>query len=103
MVSHIEVCLPDKHPTPKNIGECLKGPQRQLCKEALFMQYGKNKKFSIISDPIPIKYLRDGEKFLRSLITPRIKKGDNYYECKCVAHHCVNFSSNIKGIHFDQS
>ena len=28
VVSNIEFCLPNKHPTPNNISECLKGPQR---------------------------------------------------------------------------
>ena len=32
VVSHIEVCLPKKPPTPKNIGEGLKGLQRQFWK-----------------------------------------------------------------------
>ena len=31
-VSHLEVSLPNKYPTPKNIGEGLKGPQRQFWK-----------------------------------------------------------------------
>ena len=43
VVSHLEVRLPGKPPTSKNIGESLGGPQRQLCKEALFVQYEKNK------------------------------------------------------------
>ena len=42
MVSHLEVCLPEKSITPNNIGEALKGSQRQLLKEALFVQYDKN-------------------------------------------------------------
>ena len=37
--SHLEVCLPEKPLTPKNIVEDLKGPQKQSCKEALFVQY----------------------------------------------------------------
>ena len=36
VVSHLEVCLPKKPPTPNNIGDALGGPQRQFCKEALF-------------------------------------------------------------------
>ena len=32
VVSHLEVDLPKKPPTPKNIGEGLKGPQRQFWK-----------------------------------------------------------------------
>ena len=27
VVTHTEVCLPDKPPNPNNIGECLKGPR----------------------------------------------------------------------------
>ena len=32
VVSHLEFFIPKKPPTPKNIGEVLKGPQRQLYK-----------------------------------------------------------------------
>ena len=39
MVSHLEICLPDKPPTPKYIDEGLKGHQRQYYKEASFVQY----------------------------------------------------------------
>ena len=41
--SHIEVCLPKKPPKPKTIGEGLIGLQRKFWKEALFLQYEKNK------------------------------------------------------------
>ena len=44
VVSHIEVRLPKKPPTPNNIGDALGGPQRKFWKEALFVQYDKNKK-----------------------------------------------------------
>ena len=36
VVSHLEVCLPNKTPTPKNIGEDLGVPQRQFLKEDFF-------------------------------------------------------------------
>ena len=36
VVSHLEIRLPKKHPTPNNIGEALGGPQRKLLKETLF-------------------------------------------------------------------
>ena len=62
MVSHIEVSLPDKPCIPNNIGETLKGRQRQLWKEALFVQYDKSKIFSLPSDPEPIKFLPEGKK-----------------------------------------
>ena len=38
-----QVCLPEKPATPNNIGEGLKGTQRQFRKEALFVQYDKKK------------------------------------------------------------
>ena len=76
VVSHLEVRLPKKPPTPNNIGEDLGGPQRQFWKEALFVQYDKNKNVSLLSDPIPIKSLPEGTKVLRSLIAPSIKEGD---------------------------
>ena len=59
--SHLEVRPPNKLPTPNNIGEGLKIPQRQLWKEALFVEYEKNRNFSFLLDPIPIKYLPEGE------------------------------------------
>ena len=76
MVSHIEVSLPKKPPTPKNIGEALGGPQRKFWKEALFVQYDKNKNVSLISAPIPIKFLPEETKVIRSLIPTIIEKGD---------------------------
>ena len=72
VVSHLEFHLPNKPPTPKNIGEGLKGFQRQYWKEALFVKYYKNKKFTLIFDSTPIKYLPEGTKVLRSLISPYI-------------------------------
>ena len=39
VVSHLEVFLPKKPPTPNNIGDALGGLQRKLWKEALFVQY----------------------------------------------------------------
>ena len=62
MVSHLEVSLPKKTPTPKNIGDALGGPQRQFWKETLFVQYEKNKNVSLLSDPISIKSLPEGKK-----------------------------------------
>ena len=73
MVSHLEVRLPKKPPTPNNIGDALGSPQRQFWKEALFVQYDKNKNVSLLSDPIPIKILPEGTKVPRSLIAPIIK------------------------------
>ena len=42
VVSNLEFRLPNKPPTPNNIGEGLSGPQRQLYKETPFVQYYKN-------------------------------------------------------------
>ena len=43
VVSHLEVHIQKKSPTPKNIGEDFKGPQRQFWKKASFLQYGTKK------------------------------------------------------------
>ena len=76
VVSHLEVRLPKKPPTPNNIGDAFGGHQRQFWKEALFVQYDKNKNVSLLSAPIPIKSLPEGKKVLHSLIAPSIKEGD---------------------------
>ena len=49
--SHIEVILPKEPPTPKNIGEGVKGPQKQFRKEAIFVKYEKNISVSLILLP----------------------------------------------------
>ena len=103
MISYLEVRLPKKPPTPNNIGDTLGGPQRQFCKEALFVQYDKNKNVSLLSDPSPIKSIPKGKNDLRSLIAPSIKEGDCSDAWKFVARHCANGSSQIKGIDFDKS
>ena len=102
VVSNIEVCLPNKPLTPKNIGDALGGPQRQFWKEALFVQYEKNKNISLLSAPIPIKYLPEVTKVLRSLIYPSIREGYCSYAWKFVARHCVNGIFQIKVIYFDK-
>ena len=76
MVSHLEVRLPKKPPTPKNIGDALGGPQRRFWKEALFVQYDKNKNVSLLLDPIPIKSLPGGTKVLRSPVASSVKEGE---------------------------
>ena len=103
MVSHLEFSLPKKPPTPKNIGDDLGGPRRQLWKEALFVQYEKNKMFSLLSAPIPINPLPEGTKSLCSLIGPSIKEGDCSDVRKFVARSCANGSSHIKSIGFYKS
>ena len=54
VVSHLEVIQPWKPLTPNNIVEAIKDPKREYWKEALFVQYEKNKNFSLILYPIPI-------------------------------------------------
>ena len=103
VVSYIEVCLPKKTLTPKNIDECLKGPQRQHWKEDLFVQYGRNKNFSLILAPIPIKSLPEGRKVLHSLICTIIMEGECSDASNFVAHHYVNGSYHIKVNDFDNS
>ena len=87
MVSHIEVRLSKKPPTPNNIGDALGGPQRQFWKESLSVKYDKNKNISLLSAPIPIKSLPKGTKVLRSLIATSIKEGDCSDGWKFVAQH----------------
>ena len=100
MFSHLEVGIPKKPPTPKNIGEGLKGSQRQLWKEFLFVQYDKNQNVILLSAPTPIKSPPEGIKFFRSFIYPIIKEDD----CSIFfARQCENGSSRIKCINFDQS
>ena len=72
VVSNTEFLLPKKSLSINNIGEYLKGPPMHFCKEALFVQYDKNKKISLLSDLILIKSLPEGKKVLHSLIAPSI-------------------------------
>ena len=78
MVSHIEVILPEKPQTPNNIDEALKGHQRQIWKESLLVKYDNSKRFNLLSDIVTIKYVPDGTKVLRSIISTSIKKGNCY-------------------------
>ena len=102
VVSHIEVCLPEKPLNPKIIGEFLTGPQRKFWKEALFVKCDKSKNSSLLLAPIPIKYFPDRTKVLRSLIALSIMEGECSVAWKFVACHCENWSSSIQGIDFDQ-
>ena len=72
LVSHLEVFLSEITPTPNNIAEALKDPEKQLCKEALYLQYDKNKNVSPLLSCIPIKSLPELTKFLSPLISPSI-------------------------------
>ena len=103
VISHPGVRLPKKPPTPKYIGEGLKGSQRQLWKESLFVKYDMNKNVRLLPAPISIKSPPEEKTVLRSLIAPIIKEGDCSYVCKFVPRHCANGGSCIKGIGFDQS
>ena len=51
---------------------------------------------------MPIKYLPDRTKFLRSIIALIIKEGDCYDAWKIVARHFENGSYHIQGMYFDQ-
>ena len=103
MVSHIEVCLLEKSPTPKNIGEAFNGSQRQFWKKDLFMKYNKNKSVILTLDTIPIKSLPEGKKVPRLLISTSIKEGGFSDGWTFVARHCSNGSSQIQGINFYES
>ena len=87
VISHLEFSLPKKPPTPKNIGEGLKFPQRKFWKEDLSVKYDKSKNFSLPLDPIAIKYIPEETKVLCSLISTGIKEGDCYDAYKFVAFH----------------
>ena len=43
VVSHIIFSHPEKPKTPNNIDEAIKGPHKQIWKEALFVKYNNNK------------------------------------------------------------
>ena len=75
VVSHLEVRLQKKPPTPSNISDDLGGRQIKFWKVDLFVQYDKNKHFILLSAPIPIKSLPEETKVLHSLITPIVKEG----------------------------
>ena len=100
---HIEFCLPEKPPTPNNIGVVLKGNQRQLCREDLFLQYEKDKHFSLLSDLVPIKSLPEGTKVLCSLIYNIITEGYWSDAWTFFGLQCANEISQIQGIGFDKS
>ena len=51
LVSHLEVRLPKKPPTPNNIGGALGGPQRQFWKEALFFNMTRIKMLALSKPP----------------------------------------------------
>ena len=97
------IFLPNEPPTPNDTGEDLKGPQRQLWQEVIFVQYEKNKSISLLLDPIPIKCLPEVTKVLRSLNAPNIKECDCIDAWQLFARHFVTESYHIKVIDFDQS
>ena len=95
VLSHLEVCLPEKPITSNNIGESLKGPKRPFWKEYLFVQYDKNQNVNPLLNTIQKKYLPDGKKVPRSLIDPSVEEGDCSDAWKFVARHCTNGSYQI--------
>ena len=62
--SNLEVIPQKRPPTTNNIGGGLKGLQRKLWKEYLFVKYDKNINIRLISYPIPIKSLPEVTIFL---------------------------------------
>ena len=84
MVLHIEVCLPEETLTPKNIGGYLKGLQRKLWRETLFVKYDR-KNVNLFSATIPIKSLPVATRVLCLLISQSIKQGDCHDARKFVA------------------
>ena len=67
------------------------------------MKYEKNKNVSLISAPIPTKYLPGGTKILCSLIDTSINESEFSGAWNIVALHCANGGFHIQGIDFDQS
>ena len=61
----------------------------------------RTKNISLLSASTPIKYLPDGKKVLRLLISKSIKEGNCCYAWIFVVYHCVNGSSQVQGIDFD--
>ena len=92
-----------KYMIPKNIDEDFKVLQRKLRREALFVQYDKNKNVKLLSEPLKTKPLLDVTKVLCSLIAPSIKEGDYYDASNFFARHYGNGSSHIQYIDFGQS
>ena len=66
------------------------------------MQYDKNQNVSLLSDPIPIKSVTEGTKFLPLIISLSINEYDCAGAWKFVACHYANGGYKIKGIDFDQ-
>ena len=102
VVSHLEVCLPNKPPTPKNIGEGLKVPKRQFWKKPYLWNITRTKMSAFFCPP-PNQIPPWRKKFLHSLISNSNKEGGCSDAWKFVARHCANDSSHIKCIYFDQS
>ena len=65
------------------------------------MQYYNNKNVSLLLASVPIKYLTEGGKVIRSLIAKNIKEGNYYDAYKFVALIFENGSSQIQGVYFD--
>ena len=63
----------------------------------------QEKYFILLLSNIPIKYLLEDTKVIRSLIDPSIKEGNCFDAWKFVARPFKNGSSQIQGIDFDQS
>ena len=51
VASHLEVCLPRKPPTPKNIDEGLSGTKRQFWKESLLFNMKRTKMLAFFQLP----------------------------------------------------
>ena len=68
-----------------------------------YVNYDNNRKINLLSDTVPIKYLSDGTKVLRSLISTSIKEGNCSDTWKYVILHCSNMSYQIQVVYIDQS
>ena len=101
VVSHSEVCLPHKSIVPKTIWDYPKGPQRQVWRELLFVQYNNNKNINLLSAPLALKYLLKFTKVLRYLISPGITKGDCYNDCNFLHATVPMYFNRCKGLNWN--
>ena len=59
----------------------------------VYFKYDNNKNINLLFAPRPINSMPKGNKVLRLIIEPSIKKVNSYNDCKFVLHHCANGNS----------
>ena len=93
IVSYYEL-FTQKPLTPSDIGKCLSGPHCHHWISGLFSQYDNNS-LKIFTMPLPIEDFPADQKFLRTVISPKIKPDDkdmwNFWP-----RHCANAITQIR-------